>query len=157
MAIGLKMNSAHKTIDNFSGAYQFLSNFYDSTVYLDGVLYSSVEHAYQAAKTLDPQERSQVRSASTHGLAKKLGRKVKMRPGWDNVKLSVMADLVSQKFARHHELRKMLLETGDAELIEGNYWGDVFWGVCKGKGENHLGKILMNLRTSYQAYQNNDN
>ena len=57
-----------------------------------------------------------------------------------------MYEIVKDKFSRNPELRVKLLNTGDIELIEGNYWGDTFWGVCNGKGENHLGKILMRVR-----------
>jgi predicted NAD-dependent protein-ADP-ribosyltransferase YbiA (DUF1768 family) len=53
---------------------------------------------------------------------------------------------VKDKFSRNPELRVKLLNTGDLQLVEGNYWGDTFWGVCNGKGENHLGKILMRVR-----------
>ena len=59
--------------------------------------------------------------------------------------LDVMRDLVVQKFS-DPLLQSLLETTGDEELIEGNHWGDVFWGVCKGVGENHLGKILMKVR-----------
>jgi predicted NAD-dependent protein-ADP-ribosyltransferase YbiA (DUF1768 family) len=58
-----------------------------------------------------------------------------------------MGFLVRQKF-REPKLRELLAGTRNAELIEGNYWGDRFWGVYvgDGKGENHLGKILMQVR-----------
>ena len=71
-----------------------------------------------------------------------------LRPAWDDIKLNVMRDLVWRKFSEDPELRAKLLATGDAELVEGNAWGDTFWGVDQsGKGENHLGKILMETRT----------
>jgi ribA/ribD-fused uncharacterized protein len=69
-----------------------------------------------------------------------------MRPDWEQVKILIMTSLVRDKFTRHQDLKEQLLATGDAELIEGNWWGDTFWGVCKGKGENHLGKVLMKVR-----------
>jgi len=56
-----------------------------------------------------------------------------------------MTDLVRQKFS-NPQLAKQLLDTKDFELIEGNTWGDTFWGVCSGKGQNNLGKILMQIR-----------
>lgn len=61
------------------------------------------------------------------------------------MKLGVMLELVQKKF---HPIfmQNRLLATDNAELVEGNYWGDRFWGVCKGEGENHLGKILMRVR-----------
>jgi len=135
-----------EVIDSFRDKYRFLSNFYTAEVVFDGARYPSVEHAYQAAKTLNYDERDQIRVATTAGIAKKLGRKVTMRKDWEEIKLAVMRDLVWQKFERHPENARKLLDTGDATLIEGNWWGDKFWGVCDGEGENHLGKILMNIR-----------
>lgn len=134
-------------IDAFTGRYRFLSNFYPVTVSLDGIFYPSVEHAYQAAKTTDPEERVRVRRARTPGLAKRRGQRVTLRAGWDEVKLGIMYDLVLQKFTRHAILARQLSSTGDQELVEGNYWGDTFWGQCPvGAGFNHLGKILMRVR-----------
>jgi len=136
-------------IDSFKGENRFLSSFWPCEVELDGVTYESVEHAYQAAKTVVPEEREKFRYAATAGIAKRLGRSVTMRDDWDDVKLSVMRDLVTQKFS-DPSLRALLDETKGKQLIEGNHWGDVFWGVCKGKGENHLGKILMEVRDADQ-------
>lgn len=105
----------------------------------------SLEHAFQAAKTLDPDERRTVRSAAKAGDAKRAGRKVKKREDWDDIRVSMMRELLYQKF-NDPQLRQRLLNTGTAELIEGNDWGDVFWGVCRGRGENWLGKLLMEVR-----------
>lgn len=126
----------------------FLSNFYPCTVTLDGVEYPTVEHAFQAAKTLDPEVRQKIRDASTPGKAKRMGKALKLNmsvPAWNVVKVAIMYDLVKQKFSKE-PFRTKLLSTGDAELIESNWWGDTFWGVCMGKGENNLGKILMRVR-----------
>lgn len=131
-------------IVSFSGKHRFLSNFHPVEVELEGILYQSVEHAYQAAKTTRLKARAEIRSG-TAGEAKRLGRSVVMRPNWESVKLLVMKDLLRQKF-RHPELQARLLATGDDELIEGNTWGDSYWGVCNGVGENHLGKLLMMIR-----------
>lgn len=133
-------------IDRFTDRYRFLSNFYPAPVILDGILYPSVEYAYQAAKTLDPHQRETIRKCSRPGDAKRVGSCVVIRPDWGRVKLSVMEDLVRQKFTDHQHLRDLLLSTGEQELIEGNTWGDRFWGVCGDVGENHLGKILMKVR-----------
>lgn len=133
-------------IDRFDGDYDFLSNFHMHPVTLDGVVYPSNEHAYQAAKTLDQAEREYVRTRTTPGLAKKAGRRnVTLRPDWDQVKLGVMEDLCRQKF-QDPQLRKLLLATAPHDLVEGNWWNDTFWGVCNGRGENHLGQILMGIR-----------
>jgi len=129
-------------IDKFQGDCRWLSNFYPVEVKLDGVTYKTVEHAYQAAKTHDWIERKSILLAETPGRAKRLGRSVTLREDWNEVKLSIMRDLIAQKF-RDPILRKLLLVTGQEELIEGNYWGDRFWGVCGGTGMNHLGKIIM--------------
>ena len=133
-------------IDRFEGGYEFLSNFFMHPVTLDGVIYPSNEHAYQAAKSVNPDEREFVRACATPGQAKKAGRRnVTLRADWEEFKLKVMEDLVRQKF-HDSDLKKQLLDTGTSELIEGNWWNDTFWGVCNGKGEKHLGRILMKIR-----------
>lgn len=116
-------------------------------VTLDGVSYIAVEHAYQAAKTLDPKERESVRTQPTSALAKRAGRKVTIRDGWDEMKVGVMRKLLLQKFAPGTDFAAKLLATADRPLIEVNTWGDRFWGECpRGVGENHLGKLLMEIR-----------
>lgn len=144
---------ARAPIISFSGEFRCLSNFWLCDVEYDRVLYSSVEHAFQAAKTLDPEEREDVRCASTPGRAKYLGRhSVTLRPGWDEMKVSIMEELVREKFERHPLLARRLLSTGDAELVEGNNWHDNFFGDCHcgrsgcGNGKNVLGRILMKVR-----------
>lgn len=137
--------TAKSKIDNFEGEFRFLSNFAPSIVHFDGMEFSTVEHAYQAAKTFDKDLRLKIRNAKTPNEAKKFGKKIKLREDWEDVKIAVMLGLLEQKFAIP-ELRQLLLNTGEAELIEGNWWGDTFWGVCKGRGQNHLGKLLMAIR-----------
>jgi ribA/ribD-fused uncharacterized protein len=133
-------------IESFSGRYRFLSNFYPAQVVLDGAAYPSVEHAYQARKTDIQAVREVIRNAKTAGQAKALGRNVTLVPGWDAIRVPVMLQLLEQKFA-DKVLRAELLDTGDAQIVEGNTWNDHFWGVCKGRGENMLGKLLMAIRT----------
>jgi ribA/ribD-fused uncharacterized protein len=135
-------------INEFKGHYRFLSNFYPSQVEMDGHFYPTVEHAYQAAKTLDDVERFNIRKATTPSMAKSMGKSVKLRKDWNQIKLQVMENLLRQKFDSdiNPELSNNLFNTHHQELIEGNYWGDTFWGVCNGKGENHLGKLLMKIR-----------
>jgi ribA/ribD-fused uncharacterized protein len=132
-------------IDNFAGPWRFLSNFYPAVVSLDGWDFPTVEHAYQAAKTLDTAEVAAIHEAPTPGAAKKLGRSVTLRPGWEGVKERVMLNLLRQKFS-DSELGAALLATGDAQLVEGNTWGDVYWGVCRNFGANRLGEMLMFVR-----------
>ena len=137
-------------INSFKGDYEFLSNFYMSPVIYDGLEYKSVEHAYQAAKTNDPIWKDKIIAAMTAGQAKKLGGKCSMRLDWNDVKLPLMEKLVQKKF-QDDELKKKLLATGDRLLVEGNFWGDTFWGVCKGVGTNHLGLILMMVRSALRS------
>jgi len=122
---------------------------------LDGDCYPTVEHAYQAAKTTRQDERMQIRLAESPGEAKRLGQGVDLRPDWNNIQIMVMADLLAQKFTQHDELRLALMATEDSApyvgLIEGNTWGDTFWGVCGGKGTNYLGTLLMTIRATLIA------
>ena len=132
-----------------AGNFKWLSNFYMVEVVYDGVTYKSTEHAYQAAKTLLPAERRTIQEASSCGKSKRLGQKVKLRPDWEAIKVDVMYDLLQQKF-EDPELRKKLIATGDQHLVEGNTWQDFWWGVCDGRGRNHLGRLLMDVRDEIQ-------
>lgn len=144
-------------IDSFDGEYRFLSNFFvlPKPIEWEGLLYTTTEHAFQATKTLDPKEREKVRSAGSPGAAKRLGKLVKLRSDWNDMKVMVMSSICWVKF-EHPILRKWLLATGDAELIEGNTWGDTFWGTVKGRGENQLGKVLMNIRGLVRRSESGD-
>ncbi|HEY3244631.1 MAG TPA: NADAR family protein [Phycisphaerae bacterium] len=133
-------------IAEFQGPYRFLSNFWPAEVQFEGLTYPSVEHAYQAAKSLDAAERQRIAALATPSDAKAAGRALPLRPDWEQVKFAVMEECVRYKFTQHAELRERLLATGDAELEEGNTWGDRVWGVYEGRGENRLGKILMKVR-----------
>ena len=134
-----------EAITRFRGAYSFLSNFYPVSIEYDGQVYAAVEDAFQAAKTLDPKERMLIQLCQTPGDAKRCGRKVTLRSDWNEIKIDVMHELLRKKF-QNPMLRKKLLDTGDADLVEGNTHGDTFWGQVKGVGENHLGKLLMEVR-----------
>lgn len=154
------------SVNHFAYEFDFLSNFSPVTVVMDGVGYASVEHAYQAAKTTDLEKRWIFSLESnpnlTAGKAKTIGQNLELRPDWAKVKVTVMRDLLLQKFD-HNTLTKKLLATGDAYLEEGNWWHDTFWGVCyhklEGKvckkpehepyGGNHLGYLLMDIRTHF--------
>lgn len=132
-----------ETIDSFKGANRWLSNFWPSWVRYGGIDYPSVENAYQAAK-FQPMHREKFITC-TAAEAKRYGKNAFLDTTWHLVKYSIMKELVKQKF-NDEDLAKLLISTGDTELIEGNTWGDTFWGVCKGKGENNLGRILMDIR-----------
>ncbi len=133
-------------ITSFKGEFGFLSNFYPHMIVLNGLQYATVEHAYQAMKTQDLNEREFVRCAQTPAKAKSLGRKVTIRPDWEEIKDAVMLYCLQRKFQTDSPLRVQLLSTGDRELIENNTWGDTYWGVCKGQGQNMLGQLLMQVR-----------
>lgn len=148
-------------IGPFRGRYRFLSNFWDKHG-------KPSEHFFQAAKTTDKEARALILAAPTAGEAKrlgrpdgflelseKLGREVSLRPDWESIKFDVMAWCLERKF-QHPELRQMLLDTGDAELVELNTWNDLVWGRCtcakhQGEGENNLGRLLMELRDKLRA------
>jgi len=133
-------------ITSFRGEAAFLSNMSSSPIKLGGVEYPTVEHAFQAAKTTDPTERAKILVAKTAGEAKKIGRTVTLRKGWTQMREEVMEKALRAKFEQNPELKKKLLETEGVELIEGNTWGDTFWGQVNGKGSNKLGKLLMKIR-----------
>jgi ribA/ribD-fused uncharacterized protein len=136
-----------EVIDSFTKAsgYAFLSNFHPSTIYVDGKSYATVEHAYQAHKAIDESSHELIRKSSTPAEAKKLGRGVGLRPDWETIKLDLMRKLVRKKFENPF-LRPQLLATGDKQLVYGNTWNDRFFGVCRGTGDNWLGRILMEVR-----------
>lgn len=145
-------------ITEFQGKYRFLSNFWICDVVYDGLTYPSSEHAYQAAK-LPKEDRSmlakgprQLIAYQAPGKAKKLGRHVKLPPDWDKKKIDIMREILYSKFTGNIDLKEKLLATAPLELQEGNRWGDKFWGVDLryGYGENHLGKLLMELRYELQ-------
>lgn len=134
-------------IDKFSGDNAFLSNFYESPIMYEGIEFPTVEHAFQAAKTTDIGQRQAIAALDTPGKAKRAGRKVNLRNNWESIKIGIMTDLVATKFETHEDLLDKLAATGSQELVEGNNWNDTFWGVCRGKGRNELGKILMRVRS----------
>lgn len=121
-----------------AGKHSFLSNFYEHGGW-------TVEHHYQAAKTDDADWAAKILKAPNPTVAKKLGRLAPVRRGWDDHKVHVMRTLLRLKFSSP-ELALSLLDTGNAQLVEGNWWGDTFWGQCNGVGENWLGRLLMDQR-----------
>ena len=140
-------------IDSFDGEFAFLSNFYEQPNLITdemNIAYPTVEHYFQAAKTLDKNERKRISILDTPGKAKRAGRRVTLRSDWEEVKTEVMRRALMKKFS-DPLMREKLLETGNAELVEGNYWGDTCWGVCNGVGENRLGKLLIGIRESLKG------
>jgi len=133
----------------FDRQYSFLSNFSPAQITYEGIVYPTLEHAYQAAKTLDIPTRRKIAELKTPGQAKRMGKMITLRPNWDDIRLHIMRQLVQLKF-KIPALRRALLESGDRFLIEGNNWGDTFWGAVPVNdnwvGENHLGGLLMEER-----------
>lgn len=140
-------------IERFQGKYYFLSNF---EIEPDG---SHVEGEFQASKTLLPSERKRILVASP-SKARRFGKDktlTTLRPDWEDIKVERMRVLIEAKFCTWTQYAAMLLATGDQELQEGNGHGDDFWGrvwdpkTKKWRGENALGKILMEIRSDITA------
>lgn len=131
----------------FRNEFDFLSNLYPCKIFDNntGCTFFSAEALFQAYKTTDPTIRAQF-ACLTGVQAKQLGRKIKLRPDWNRVKDKVMYAVLALKFEQNPDLREKLLATGNIQLVETNTWGDTYWGVCNGVGENRLGKLLMSLR-----------
>jgi ribA/ribD-fused uncharacterized protein len=140
-------SSDKKVIDSFEGQFSFLSNFYHCKFMYQGCSFDTAEHAFQWAKCINDEDRKLILEAETPAEAKHIGRKVCLRPDWDEARLKVMHDILYHKFIWDDALGAALLTTRDATLIEGNTWGDTYWGMCKGQGDNHLGEILMQVRS----------
>ncbi len=137
-------------IDYFRGAADFLSNFHPARLVYQGIVYPAAEHAFQAAKTIDPGQRRRIAVCPTPGMAKAAGRRLTLREGWLDMRVDVMREVLEAKFAQNPPLAARLVATGRAYLEEGNSWGDVYWGVCRGRGENMLGLLLMERRHQLQ-------
>lgn len=151
------------SIVEFKGSYFFLSNYYECKVIYDGLTYESSEAAFQAQKCKNKEDRLQFIKLSPSE-AKHLGRKIELRPDWDDVRFDLMKFIVKAKFDQNPNLKKKLINTKDRYLIEGNTWHDKYWGVeilskgisfklkkmyYLGEGNNMLGNILMLLRHNY--------
>lgn len=141
-------------ITSFRNQYFFLSNFCNSPVIFEGLLYLNNEAAFQSAKLKDIESRTKLKAfGKTFDFtnmqayeAKSLGRRIELRVDWEEIKDSVMYSIIYDKFTRSKFMNQMLLSTSNEELIEVNTWNDTYWGVCNGVGENKLGKILMRVR-----------
>ena len=130
-------------IASFENEYSFLSNFFEFDVTYNGITFKNNEAAFQAQKC--PSRINEFVNLPPNK-AKRLGRKVELRSDWDQVKDQIMYEICKCKFTQHPILKFMLINTYGHTLIEGNWWNDTYWGVCKGVGQNKLGKILMRIR-----------
>ena len=141
-------------IKSFTGIYAVFSNFTPIRIEFENMIFGSVEHAYVASTSTNLKFRRDVAMipANQAGKAKRMGRIVHLRSDWESVKDGFMKDFVKQKFTKNVLFKEVLLDTGDAEIIEGNYWHDNYWGGCSCEscvdipGENKLGKIIMQVR-----------
>lgn len=141
-------------IDKFEGKYHFLSNFYEHEITLYGRTYLNAEAAFHAQKVFEPHIKAQFQELNP-SQAKRLGRSVELRDDWEEVKDEIMEHVIRAKFSEP-DLQDMLIDTGDQELIEGNWWGDRYWGVSKGTGLNKLGNILMKIRDELKPIEEDD-
>jgi len=140
-------------IPYYETSYFVLSNFSAHTVEIDSVVYPTAEHAYHAAKFTDEKIQDDIRNARSPVEAYHLGQKYKSQriATWDEIKITVLYDIVKAKVMQHDEVRTALAATGTEEIIEDNP-NDGFWGNGKdGAGENHMGKILMRIRDELRA------
>lgn len=126
-----------KAIKQFRGENWYLSNFGPGGLEYGKLFFDNGEAGFQAQKTLDPKIRAEFQGLNPSE-AKKKGRHVKLRPDWEEVKGQIMYEIVLAKFSQNPDLKEKLLATGDAELVEGNNWGDDYWGVVNGVGQNKL-------------------
>lgn len=134
-----------KPIVKFRGQHWFLSNFYPVIITYQDHKFFTAEHAYHSAKATCKDDFDFIRTGRGPADALHRSRRVAHREDWDDIKLQVMHDVLMEKF-RLPRMRLLLQETGSRAIIEGNDWNECFWGVCDGRGENHLGKILMQIR-----------
>ena len=147
-----------KPVTSFTGNYFYLSNFYEAPVRIGKFTFKTSEAAFQAAKYQamvgGEKDKSDyvetILNAKTANDTKQLGKRVAIDTVvWDAIKVRHMRDIVRAKFDQNHDLRAKLMQTGSGILVEGNDWGDIFWGRCNGRGMNVLGVILMELRGYY--------
>jgi ribA/ribD-fused uncharacterized protein len=134
-------------ISQFKDEFHFLSNMYPIDIEYKGIQFNSVEQAYQYQKTTSTKEKIKVLNCNDPKKVKGIANKFKfIREDWKDVRLGIMYNLLWIKF-NNPQLKEALLLTDGWELVEGNWWGDVFYGVCEGVGENYLGKLLMKIRS----------
>lgn len=138
-----------------NGSYACFSNFAPYAFELDGKYWPTVEHYFQAQKFADTEYELRVQRAYTPKDARTFGRRRDwpLRADWEDVKDEVMLQAVRRKFETHADIRQILLDTGDAQIVENSPF-DYYWGCGKsGTGKNRLGEILMQVRAELQTVQ----
>jgi ribA/ribD-fused uncharacterized protein len=140
-------------IPQFKDSHRWLSNFHPCEIRFRGLRYASVEYAYMSAKSEDKEWKKMCAEAKEkQSIIKRKSRELDLVANWETLKMDVMRECLELKF-NQEPFKTWLLETGDAYLQEGNTWGDTFWGVDleTGAGENHLGKLIMEIREKLRA------
>ena len=134
-------------INCFKGDYAFLSNRFPCHFVWQGLAYGSAEAAFQSSKCVDETERKVLAGCSADNAAIK-GRKIEPYPGWGEDCLNIMESILKAKFEQNSDLKKMLTDTGNSILINGNNKNDVYWGIDSYSwiGENYLGQLIMKIR-----------
>ena len=146
-------------VNKFRGECWVLSNFYEHPIKFRGITYRNTEACFQAQKCTTDEERMMFINL-TGAEAKKLGRKVKMDiTEWESIKLGIMLSIIQAKYEQCELFRDTLSQCEDCDVVEGNDHGDTYWGVDAktGKGDNHLGKIMMYVRDMYTRRNIHDN
>ncbi len=152
-------------IQTFRGEHDYLSNFYKAPVEIFGIKGETNEHIFQAMKTVIDTERYWIMDSPSPFEAKKRGRLVTMRPDWNGIRRRVMLELNLAKYNQNPKLAAALVLSAPHTLVEGNYWGDAYWGAVPAVlghtdqltwkdeetgqvlvGDNWLGRILMMIR-----------
>lgn len=132
--------------------YGAFSNLFRCEVEFEGRVYATAEHAYQAGKAAKPAVREWILQAPTPALAAMAAHGLytwDIVPNWASIKIERMRGVLRAKFSQHENLRQLLLDTGSRRLVEAGTTNNAvnrFWGEVNGKGENTLGKLLMELR-----------
>ena len=135
-----------RKVVKFYGYRHPLSNFYKSDFRIGSFIYPTVEHYFQSQKSISHHEKLEIIMADTPKEAKDMGKHVKIKNDWESKRLLYMWKGLGAKFTQNEYLKKYLLDTGDAELIEDSPY-DPFWGRGKDRnGKNMMGKMLMELR-----------
>ncbi len=132
----------------YESTYYLFSNFSAHAIEYNGVLYKTSEHAYQATKFDDKKLRNEIILSRSPLEAKNTAYKYKdfIKKDWHDVKVKIMYEIVKTKVLQHKEVKDVLMNTKNDEIIE-NSPIDYFWGCGKDKtGQNQLGKILMKIR-----------
>lgn len=145
-----------KQILFYEQEFYVFSNFSSFKLEWNGVLWMTSEHAYHSEKFEDSELLEQLQDTRSAHDSMRLAyaNRDKYRKDWDNVKLEIMKKILKAKVQQHPYVKKKLLESGDKELVE-NSWRDLYWGWGPNKdGENHLGKLWMEVRDEVRSNAN---